>query len=135
MIKTAQTPETVEEVQSEPQPQQAQQKPQQSGSPGGGMAAREQGGWIRLEQVISFLESVDQNREGHDVEIAAKSNTAGVHKFEITVKEKPMLNKATNMGQAAARKNVQIRVAMTPEQEEKIVQDEYPSGFLKSMGL
>lgn len=108
------------------------------------------GGWVRLEEVIKYLTKIDQNREGHDVEISAKSNTAGIHKFEITVKEKPMMQKANGMGQAASREDVIVRLAgwdtklEAPKSEMKKpavkkaavdVKKAFPEGFLKSMGL
>ena len=106
------------------------------------------GGWVRLEHVIDYLQKIDQNKGGHDVKITATSDSAGSHKFEITVKSKPMMNKATGMGQVAASNNVKIKVAMdevkpielakTAKNEskpEKNLREVYPNGFLKAMGL
>lgn len=113
---------------------------------GSGTAA---GGWVRLEEVIKYLQNVDKNKGGHDVKITATSDTAGSHKFEITVKEKPMMNKANGMGQVAAGSNVEIKVAMQsetkpvelfkvvkkPEDSTKNLKETYPNGFLTAMGL
>jgi hypothetical protein len=122
-----------------PLPMQEEQMPEQqpqgagAGGTGGGSSA---GGWVRLEEVIKYLSNVDKNREGHDVEIAAKSNTSGIHKFEITVKEKPMLQKANGMNAAATSKpKVEVRVAMTMEDRHKLLRSQYPTKFLKAMGL
>jgi len=120
-------------VEQQPMPEQQQQMPEQQ-NPQQQAAA---GGWVRLEEVISYLQNVDKNRQGHDIEIVAKSNTGGIHKFEITVKEKPMLQKA-QQGMAAAassKPKVEIRVAMTADDQKKLLRQEYPSKFLKSMGL
>jgi hypothetical protein len=118
---------TQQQMPDQTDPQAEQQAGQHQGSSAGG--------WVRLEEVINYLRNVDKNREGHDVEIAAKSNTSGIHKFEITVKEKPMLQKANGMNAAASKPKVEVRVAMTVEDGHKLLRSQYPTKFLKAMGL
>lgn len=111
-------------------PEEAKQMQQQQSQ--GGTMGPSAGSWVRLEEVIGFLQNVDKNREGHEIEIVAKSNTTGIHKFEITVKKKPMMGKATDMGQAASSDKP---VKIAGPDPKKTLKNLYPNEFLKSMGL
>ena len=135
IVKIAQENEALPAAAPQPAPEAGavpdEAKQMQSQQQGGTMGPSA-GSWVRLEEVIGFLQNVDKNREGHEIEIVAKSNTTGVHKFEITVKKKAMMGKATEMGQAAASSKA-VKIA-APDQL-KTLKNRYPKQFLKSMGL
>lgn len=117
---------------------QAQPQAQPQGQPNG------QAKFVNLEAVIQELMRVKSNPQAQDVSVEA-SHSAGTHKFEIIIKEKPMVTKANEVAATqepqavASGRRPWVRTSgwerLANANGKKDIVGGFPKEFLASMGI